>query len=66
MLWFGRLELYEKGPFVDFTATDGTTTIRIQTIDTLADGITPTAAEAAAATRIRSAFPNDQLLLVPK
>ena len=47
-------------------ATNGTTTIRVQTISTLADGVTPTAAEAAAAARIRAAFPNDQLWLIPK
>jgi hypothetical protein len=41
-------------------------TVRIQTIDTLADGITPTAAEAAAAARIRAAFPNQKLILIPK
>jgi hypothetical protein len=54
------------GTFVDITATNGTKTIRIQTIDTLADGITPTPAEAAAAARIRAAFPNDELRLIPK
>ncbi|MGD9791107.1 MAG: RHS repeat-associated core domain-containing protein [Phycisphaerales bacterium] len=54
------------GTFVDISATNGNTTIRIQTIDTLADGITPTAREAAAAERIRRAFPNDQLRLIPK
>lgn len=54
------------GTFVDLTVTDGTSTIRIQTVDTLADGVTPTAREAAAAARISAAFPNDQLILVPK
>jgi RHS repeat-associated protein len=54
------------GSFVDITATDGTRTIRIQTIDTLADGVTPTPREAAAAARIRAAFPDDQLILFPK
>lgn len=55
------------GTFVDITArsADGRT-VRIQTIDTLADGITPTLAEAAAAARIRAAFPNDELRLIPK
>jgi filamentous hemagglutinin len=51
---------------VDITATNGTSTVRIQTIDTLADGVTPTAAEAAAAARIEAAFPKDELILVPK
>ncbi len=54
------------GTFVDITATNGTQTVRIQTISTLADGVTPTPAEAAAAARIRAAFPNDELRLIPK
>jgi RHS repeat-associated protein len=54
------------GTYVDLTATNGTSTIRIQTVDTLADGVTPTPDEAAAAARIRTAFPNDQLILIPK
>ena len=53
------------GTFVDITATNGASTIRIQTINTLASGA-PTPAEAAAAARIRAAFPNDQLILIPK
>jgi filamentous hemagglutinin len=55
------------GTWVDITAQaeDGSIT-RVQTIDTLADGVTPTAREAAAAARIRAAFPNDQLNLIPK
>lgn len=53
------------GTFVDITATNGTSTVRIQTINTLANGL-PTASEAAAAARIRAAFPNDQLILIPK
>ncbi|MCE9547319.1 MAG: hypothetical protein K8T25_17745, partial [Planctomycetia bacterium] len=52
--------------FVDITATNGTRTIRVQTINTLADGVTPTPGEAAAAARIRAAFPNDELRLIPK
>jgi filamentous hemagglutinin len=52
--------------FVDVTASNESKTIRIQTIDTLADGVTPTPAEAAAAARIRAAFPNDELRLIPK
>jgi filamentous hemagglutinin len=54
------------GTFVDVTASNESKTIRIQTIDTLADGVTPTLAEAAAAARIRAAFPNDELRLIPK
>jgi hypothetical protein len=55
------------GTFVDITgrAADGRT-VRIQTIDTLPDGITPTAREAAAAARIRAVFPRDELRLIPK
>ena len=54
------------GTFVDITsqAANGRN-VRIQTIDTLANGL-PTPAEAAAAARIRAAFPNDKLILVPK
>ena len=53
--------------FVDITAraADGTT-VRIQTVDTLSDGVTLTPREAAAAARIRAAFPNDELRLIPK
>lgn len=54
------------GTFVDITATDGASTLRIQTVTTLADGVTPTPGELAAAARIRAAFPNDILQLVPK
>ncbi len=54
------------GTWIDITATDGTTVVRIQTIDTLADGLTPIAREAAAARRIESAFPTDTLILIPK
>jgi hypothetical protein len=55
------------GTFVDITATKaGEPTLRIQTISTLRDGVTPTAAEAAAAARIQARFPNDTLLLIPK
>jgi RHS repeat-associated protein len=53
------------GTFVDLTATDGASTVRVQTISTLSSGA-PTATEAAAAARIQAAFPNDQLMLVPK
>lgn len=53
------------GTFVDITASDGTSTIRIQTVSTYANGA-PTATEAAAANRIQLAFPGDHLILVPK
>ena len=55
------------GTFVDITgrAADGRI-VRIQTIDTLSDGLTPTSREAAAAARVRAAFPNDELRLIPK
>lgn len=57
-------EEYIKGPgpgttggtFVDITAVSSdNTTIRIQTISTLSDGVTPTVSEAAAAKRIEAA-----------
>ncbi len=65
--WFAGLGGGTKGgTFVDITATKGTGTVRIQTITTFADGVSPTAAEAAAAARIQAKFPNDTLLLIPK
>ena len=54
------------GTFVDTTVTNGSETVRIQTVTTKADGTTPTATEAAAAERIRNSFPDDMLILVPK
>ena len=54
------------GTWVDISGTNGTQTIRIQTVSTLADGVTLTPAEAAAAARINAAFPNDTLILVSK
>jgi hypothetical protein len=53
------------GKFVDITASDGTSAIRIQTVSTYANGA-PTATEAAAANRIQAAFPGDHLILIPK
>jgi hypothetical protein len=53
------------GTFVDITATNGATTIRVQTVSTSRSGAL-TADEANAAARIRAAFPNDILRLVPK
>lgn len=51
--------------WVDITAEKGGRTLRINTIDTLADGVTPTAREAAAAAAIRDKT-GEHLLLVPK
>jgi filamentous hemagglutinin len=53
--------------WLDITAVKNGRTLRINTIDTLADGITPTAREAAAAASIRAkALPGEHLLLIPK
>jgi filamentous hemagglutinin len=54
------------GTWVDITATNGNSTVRVQTVDMMADGVTPTLREQAAAARIRQAFPNDTLILIPK
>ena len=65
---YADLALAQKaGTYVDFTAirADGTA-VRAQTIDTLADGVTPTLREADAAARIRAAKSFDELRLVPK
>jgi hypothetical protein len=63
-------EEFIRGPkgvaWVDITATKGTQTVRIQTVTTLADGITLEASEVAKAAKIRAAFPNDKLILVSK
>jgi hypothetical protein len=54
--------------YVDITAVDETTgkTVRVQTVDTLADGQTPDSRERAAIARIREKFPNDELRIIPK
>lgn len=52
--------------FPDITATKNGRTLRVNTIDTRANGIAPTTREAANAVRIRSQTPGDHLLLVPK
>jgi hypothetical protein len=53
--------------YLDLTATRNGETLRINTIDTISDAITPTAREARAAALIRSKIgPNEQLLLIPK
>jgi RHS repeat-associated protein len=66
-------EEYLPGPtgrlgsnYVDITAMKNGHTLRINTIDTLADGVTPTAREAAAAAAIRAKTPGEHLLLIPK
>jgi filamentous hemagglutinin len=58
----------QGGTFVDITAVDPVTgkILRVQTVDTLADGVTPTPREQEAAARIRQAYPNDELILIPK
>jgi hypothetical protein len=52
--------------YPDITAIKNGRTLRINTIDTLSDGLTPTAREAANAAKIRALRPNDHLLFVPK
>ena len=53
--------------YVDITATKNGQTLRINTIDVLSDGVTPTRREAAAAALIRSKIgPNAPFLLIPK
>jgi hypothetical protein len=56
------------GTFVDITAKDPKTgaTVRIQTVDTLVDGETPTPREQDAIRRILRAYPNDELRIIPK
>jgi len=54
------------GTWVDITLSKDGVTIRIQTVDTLADGITPIAREIDAAKRIQTKFPKDKLILIPK
>lgn len=57
----------QGGTFVDVTAARDGRTVRVQTIDTRADGITPTTREANAAARIRAQQqPRDHTVLIPK
>lgn len=51
--------------FPDITATKDGNTLRVNTVDMYADGVTPTTREAGNATRIRSQT-GEHLLLVPK
>jgi hypothetical protein len=52
--------------YPDITATKKGRILRINTIDTLADDVTPTLREARNAAKIRRLKPNDHLILVPK
>ena len=52
--------------YPDITATKNGETLRVNTIDTRAPGVTPTTREVNNAARIRSQTPNDTLILVPK
>jgi hypothetical protein len=51
---------------VDLTAMKNGRVLRINTIDTKSDGVTPTLREGAAAALIRAKKPDDHLLLIPK
>jgi hypothetical protein len=51
--------------YPDITATKGDRTLRVNTVDTYADGVTPTAREAANAARIR-AQTGEHVLFIPK
>ena len=70
----GKLpEEYLRGPngrlgssYPDITATKNGRTLRVNTVDTYVDGVTPTTREAINAARIRNQTPGDHLLLVPK
>jgi hypothetical protein len=70
-----RKEEYLPGPggkrkgsnYVDLTVQKDDEVIRINTVDTLKDGITPTARERRAANKIRSKIgEGEELLLIPK
>ena len=52
--------------FPDITATKNGRTVRVNTVDTRANGITPTTREARNAARIRQQTPGDHLILIPK
>jgi len=54
------------GNYVDLTAKKNGRILRINTIDTKSDGVTPTLREGAAAALIRAKTPGDHLLLIPK
>lgn len=52
--------------FPDITATKNGRTLRVNTVDTRVNGITPSTRETINAKRIRSQTPSDHLLLIPK
>ena len=52
--------------FPDITATKNGRTVRVNTIDTRANGITPSTRKAQNAARIRKQTPGDRLLLITK
>jgi RHS repeat-associated protein len=55
------------GNFKDITAVRDGEVLHVNTVSTLADGVTPTAQEAAAAAEIRAKLgPGERLILVPK
>jgi len=54
------------GAYPDITASRGGHILRINTVDVLVDGVTPTARELRAAAKIRMLRPGDRLLLIPK
>jgi hypothetical protein len=52
--------------YPDITVTKNGRVLRINTVDTLADGITPTPYELANAAKIRALRPGEHLILIPK
>ncbi|MQT57171.1 hypothetical protein GHO41_07390 [Pseudomonas sp. FSL R10-0399] len=52
--------------YPDITAAKGDRVLRVNTVDTRRDGVTPTTRESRNAQRIRSQRPTDHLLLIPK
>ncbi len=70
----GKAEEYIRGAtgevkgsaYPDITASKNGRTLRVNTVDTLKNGVTPNARERRSAARIRSLKPKDHLLLVPK
>ncbi len=57
------------GTYVDVTAEPMNgigPKVRVQTVTTMVDGVTPTPTEATAAARIRAAYPDDKLVIIPK
>jgi RHS repeat-associated protein len=55
------------GNYTDITAVKDGKVLHVNTVSTLADGVTPTANEARAAAQIRAKLgPNERLILIPK